>query len=1022
MIFGEKKFRITYLLFGALLLLLATPVKVQAENITSITQFMYDDLDGDGVKEYVVSWEDYYDEETGRAELNLEEVSIGGSDKLIIKGVEVTSSKVNMFTDAKLEFETVTVDGVTYKGGLRCNGSGHIYVGAQIKGNMLEYYNSSKENYQRDSVYRQDFNYYDELKYMLVTDSREVDSYLSSGNYLTYSYDVGAGAAGWIVDHKHNMFTNDNETGHWKECHECGYSDKDESLEPHCFNEDNICIVCARHKDEDKHSITADMYNELKHCSAKYWRFYDKSSKKSTAEYDRIVVPAGNYTFSLQGADVSVDFLKIEKGSTVDLSFMIPRFTMKKIQEGSVRIGQGEFSVGACFWISNANHIPMIYNSESQVYEPITLYQDETTGASGKVCVNDDHGWEGETFRLNEKGEWMMIPYNFVEPEEEEPREEIDYTPYLAMIEEYNAELATSNIACVIGNDYWEDTISVEIFKDLMPGGKYEDLGHMLGMDPGRIYVGGENETLEDIEANSYYQALKNYCTILRPATASYKAVMGKSISTMQADVDIYGYEIPLWGLATNNGVSDEDADWLTGLAFEGKVCTVMNPEFEWTEEDYQSPEGYLYSKYYYQSEYYLDDCILIRVGEDNEAEYYLKNCNHRNGYEKYSDFEPIDENTNVLKVETMQPLYDPNGKSRVTVLGDFSNAYGSISGEDCFITNFSSKYRTEEEGPLEGQIRVYHTDRQVDEFGAWGYLTLDGEVNLCIDMQIPNEYSMVLINGEKYDLKKAKSQKGITGENGHLYYQYKDQDFYYTFENLIPMKNFGDTVDISLWTNDDNETDVFWRDDDTVFSYSVREYLDDVRKTHVESDALYELCCALDNLGYASQNYFNYQPSEDSLTLSEAGDLSAYQSTISGQLPDGIEYVGASLLLNANTVIRFYFKGFTEDSFALLKTNDGNITMLRAQMKDNYGYVEIRDIPFWGLDQAYEIDVYKDSNDTAISSRNRFKIYNYSALTYCDKVLSFGGGKEGNANPDKKLVDVVKALVQYSQAGKKMK
>lgn len=127
------------------------------------------------------------------------------------------------------------------------------------------------------------------------------------------------------------------------------------------------------------------------------------------------------------------------------------------------------------------------------------------------------------------------------------------------------------------------------------------------------------------------------------------------------------------------------------------------------------------------------------------------------------------------------------------------------------------------------------------------------------------------------------------------------------------------------------------------------------------------------------------------------AGDIE-YKAAATGSLPEGVRFVGASLLLDYNTSIRFYFTG------SAIKDAVCTVNGFAAEIKDTKGgyYIEISNISVVDLSKMQVVCV----GDYTIR---------YSALSYSYAVLV---NAEKAAQPltteDQKLVDVAKGILLY--------
>ena len=127
-------------------------------------------------------------------------------------------------------------------------------------------------------------------------------------------------------------------------------------------------------------------------------------------------------------------------------------------------------------------------------------------------------------------------------------------------------------------------------------------------------------------------------------------------------------------------------------------------------------------------------------------------------------------------------------------------------------------------------------------------------------------------------------------------------------------------------------------------------------------------------NYGLCSQDYFGYNaPSKtpDIATVS----YSEYDVKTEGILPEGVTYVGSSLLLKSKSTIRHYFK--TNGNTVDFKIEGNPVT---ATTIGNICYVEVKDIKAVDLDKAYEVTVSDESSTYTLK---------YSAMNYCQKANS---------------------------------
>ena len=180
--------------------------------------------------------------------------------------------------------------------------------------------------------------------------------------------------------------------------------------------------------------------------------------------------------------------------------------------------------------------------------------------------------------------------------------------------------------------------------------------------------------------------------------------------------------------------------------------------------------------------------------------------------------------------------------------------------------------------------------------------------------------------------------------------------------------------------------------------SLSVSGYLDAL-KNDAQYDSKYSaLADALLAYGKAANQYFNNQTVDDVKDFN--ADLSKYKMVLNGDLPEGVEYIGTSLLLNSQTSMRHYFK--IADKAIGTKFTVGNDTPKEATKYTGSGSVE--DIYYVDVTGISPRDMSKAST-VKIGDKN---ILEYSVLSYAEAVIS---------GSDKNLANLAKALYNYYEA-----
>jgi len=338
-----------------------------------------------------------------------------------------------------------------------------------------------------------------------------------------------------------------------------------------------------------------------------------------------------------------------------------------------------------------------------------------------------------------------------------------------------------------------------------------------------------------------------------------------------------------------------------------------------------------------------------------------------------------LDSEGNTVSLRTVAAtLYDDN-----TFYGGESIRLGD--GEyTLYVSDFDGKYQPAE---------TTFTANDAFEFNA--YTNISEKIQIQIEMHIPDKYTTLVIDDREYDLVDFENQQD---ENSSLS-KLSGGDII-VYRKFIAAKEFGDKINVYLY--EENETPMIGGDDAAaIISYCARDYFNQVISDGYNSEQIINLCKALDNYGYASQNLFKYKATDKALDIAGAGDLSAYKSTTSGVLPEGLRYLGSSLLLEGNTTIRHYFVG---DSTGLIAAVNGDNNRVKVHQQGNYCYVDISNISAYNFDKSYELVVW--TPEVSGNGLAGFRISNYSVLSYCEKVLS-------NPQSTSDLQTVAKALAQ---------
>lgn len=213
-----------------------------------------------------------------------------------------------------------------------------------------------------------------------------------------------------------------------------------------------------------------------------------------------------------------------------------------------------------------------------------------------------------------------------------------------------------------------------------------------------------------------------------------------------------------------------------------------------------------------------------------------------------------------------------------------------------------------------------------------------------------------------------------------------------------VPAKAMNDPIEIRMCNFEGkiipfaNET----TDEDGVFRYSVNDYLNSAINSEESSEELKALARAMQNYGLCAQDYFGYNAPATTPAIDDNVDYSDFDIIKEGTLPEGVEYVGSSLILESNISIRHYFR-ISDREDVTFAVND---TVITPEVKDGLSYIEIRDIKPTDLAKAYTVTV-SDSDNTYS--------FDYSAMSYCKKANS--------TSSDSKLKNLAYSLYWYNKA-----
>jgi len=214
-----------------------------------------------------------------------------------------------------------------------------------------------------------------------------------------------------------------------------------------------------------------------------------------------------------------------------------------------------------------------------------------------------------------------------------------------------------------------------------------------------------------------------------------------------------------------------------------------------------------------------------------------------------------------------------------------------------------------------------------------------------------------------------------------------------YRFSCDVPAKSMTDTIGARMFGTEGALG--------KSYGYSIAKYYDTVTANYSREDyaELYQLVEAMLNYGAASQLYFDHNtenlanakvPAAESAAI----DASAFASVVSGK-EENAEFVGSSLILEAGTTLRLFFR-LADDAADHTFTVNGEA--VEATKRGSLYYIELDGIAAKNLE---DVQTFTCGGITV----------EISALSYVNTVLT------NAASMDAQLVDVCEALYLYNVA-----
>jgi hypothetical protein len=310
-------------------------------------------------------------------------------------------------------------------------------------------------------------------------------------------------------------------------------------------------------------------------------------------------------------------------------------------------------------------------------------------------------------------------------------------------------------------------------------------------------------------------------------------------------------------------------------------------------------------------------------------------------------------------------------------------------------ITESAYVYHTDKDGDAICDICGKLMDDMAVRLAGWS-LGLAGDIGLNCYVQLGNDiisdsdtYMKVSAPGGSTDTI-ALNEADIETVNGNKCYK---------FTYHVAAKEMTDNISMQLYISDNQAVG-------DKFTYSVADYTEYILANETEYSDEIPLVKAMLRYGAAAQRYFNYNEnySADSI-LPEADrevqnitseELASYERQMNGELPEGLNYYGSSLVLNSSVSVKHYFTvdsgySITDYEFEI----DGQV--VKPIRSGAYYCIYISDIDAQNYDKSYTLII-----------NNSYRI-TYGAFSYVYSVL----GEQS----DNELMQLVKALTEYGMA-----
>lgn len=272
--------------------------------------------------------------------------------------------------------------------------------------------------------------------------------------------------------------------------------------------------------------------------------------------------------------------------------------------------------------------------------------------------------------------------------------------------------------------------------------------------------------------------------------------------------------------------------------------------------------------------------------------------------------------------------------------------------------------------------------------------LELKGQIGGSVLVRVPSEaadgYAVLTMNGEETKVNFA----DLDGED-------YDGDLLFQVSKFVKAKETSDTINLKIYTADGAEIPVYYGKTKHAdgYEFTIKSIAESYQSGSVYDKTTKALAKAIQNYGAYAQKLMKYKTGNasvtDNLSGISASDLKAYESSKSGSV-SGVKYLGASLSLQADTVLNVYFNFSKDSSNYTVKLNGKKVNLVDDG-------VEISGIKASELDKVNTITVSDGSSTMTVK---------VSALSWAYSTVS-------NSASSASTVDMAKMVYRYNQAAK---